>query len=312
MLMRKNFRGPTMSNFTFDGVQFFSTWSDCGELTVQQVHDHLQSIRPLKWCRIGYEHHQNGEPHIHACGVWTRRVKTTNCRLLDVNGIHPKWEPMRSIPSSLVYCSKECEFTDFGAVPNTGTSTKFDCLAAAATLDEAEYFSECLKHKVPFQYADKFLKLQKGKKGVTITDDYEPDVTRETLELLCFPFIPDKANIIIGPTGHGKTQWAKRVAPKPCLWVRHIDLLSSFRSGFHKSIIFDEMVFTHYPRETQIQIADWQDQAHIHCRYTVAIIPAGVQRLFCANRDVFDFTDAAIARRCSVRYLLGPGHGNEI
>lgn len=291
--------------FRFDGVRFFLTYPQSGDLQWQDVISHLQRVKPIAWARICKEQHASGEPHLHVVGQFASRLKTSNCRIFDVAGKHPNVQPVRSVAAALKYVSKDGEFHDIGTVPESGDCPKFDIMAAAKTLDEPDYYAACLQHKVPFQYADKFLKLQKGKKGVTVTDEHVPDLTRETLELLCIPFVENKANVLIGPTGHGKTQWAKRVAPKPALWVRHIDLLNSFRIGFHKSIIFDEMVFTHYPRETQIQIADWQDEAHIHCRYTVAIIPAGIQRLFCANREVF-IDDPAINRRCSKRYLIGP------
>lgn len=292
-----------MPPFQFDGVQFFSTWSQCGDLTREEVLSHLQSIRPLKWCRIALEPHQDGQPHIHAAGVWSKRLKTSNCRLLDIRGKHPKWEPMRSIGASLTYLNKEWEFIDYGSVPGS-TSSNFNPVEASTSLSESEYFSECLKHKVPFQYAAKFLDLQKAKNATTIVESYVPDMLRETLEVQAVPFVENKTNILIGPTGVGKTQWAKRIAPKPALWVRHIDVLRSFRIGYHKSVIFDDVVFTHYPRESQIHIADVQDEAHIHVRYGVAIIPAGIPRIFTANRAVF-IADEAIDRRCCITFLMG-------
>lgn len=291
--------------FQFDGVRFFLTYPQSGDLQWQDVISHLESIKPLSWARICKEQHESGEPHLHVVGQFSARVKSSNCRVFDVAGKHPNIQSVKSVTASLKYVSKDGEFHDIGTVPSAGHRTDFDCVAAAKELDEAEYYAACLKARIPYQYAAKFLQLQKGKKGVTIKDDYEPDLSRETLELMCMAFVPNKANVVIGNTGHGKTQWAKRIAPKPALWVRHIDLLASFRAGYHKSIIFDEMVFTHYPRETQIQIADWQDEAHIHCRYNVAIIPAGVQRIFCANRPVF-IDDPAINRRCIIRTLIGP------
>lgn len=75
-----------------------------------------------------------------------------------------------------------------------------------------------------------------------------------------------------------------------------MDVLRSFRAGYHKSIIFDDMAFSHLPREAQIHITDTSDEAHIHCRYGYAIIPAGVQKIFTANIYPF-LVDPAIERR---------------
>lgn len=39
---------------------------------------------------------------------------------------------------------------------------------------------------------------------------------------------------VVGPAGCGKTTWAKASAPKPALFVSHIDQLKLFKPNYHK------------------------------------------------------------------------------
>lgn len=101
---------------------------------------------------------------------------------------------------------------------------------------------------------------------------------------------------MVGPTGCGKTSWAKRVAPKPALWVRHIDVLREFREGYHQSIIFDDMSFKHMPQQAQVHLTDWHNKSHIHCRYGHATVPAKTVKIFTCNEYPF-IQDPAVKRR---------------
>lgn len=109
-----------------------------------------------------------------------------------------------------------------------------------------------------------------------------------------------KSLVFVGPAGCGKTTAAKLYAPKPALFVTHLDILKQFRPEYHKSIIFDDISFAHLPRETNIFLADRQDARAIHIRYGVATIPAGIFKWFTGNRFPFQTNDSAIERRIEV------------
>lgn len=300
-----NINTPNPMPFRFDSQTFFLTYAQSGDLTTEEIRTHLESIRPLHWVRIAKEQHESGDPHFHVVGKFKGRFASRNERVFDIRGKHPNIQPVRSIGHSLEYCTKDGEFTDFGPVPGTANS-QFDIMAAAATLPEIEYWKACMRAKVGYMYANKFWDIYKRSKACEIDESYQPDLTRESLELLCQTYHPEKATVIVGPTGAGKTSWAKRVCPKPALWVRHMDVLRSFRPEYHKSIVFDDMSFKHLPREAQIHICDWNDEAHIHCRYGHATIPAGVVKIFTANEYPFS-EDAAIERRVHKIELIAYG-----
>lgn len=88
--------------------------------------------------------------------------------------------------------------------------------------------------------------------------------------------------------------------PKPALFCSHIDQLKGFRTGFHKSIIFDDVDFNHYPRHSQIHLCDFDNPRAIHCRHAVANIPAGIFKCFTCNELPLNVTDEAIRRRVRV------------
>lgn len=286
-------------SFKFDSQTFFLTYAQAGALTWQAIIDKLRSVKDITWARIAKEAHEDGQPHYHIVGRFVSRVQSKNARVFDVDGKHPNIQRVRSTKHALNYISKDGEFWDIGTVPSGDDETEdFDPVAAANDLPKLEYFNTCRKHKISFQYAKLFWEEGQKMRDNTIQADWKPEPgARFSVEMQAFTMCTEKANVVIGPSGHGKTTWAKSVIPKPALWVRHIDKLGLFTKGYHKGILFDEMVFTHYPRETQIQLVDMQDDSHIHCRYTVANIPSGTPRIFTANREVFIGGDEAINRR---------------
>lgn len=99
-----------------------------------------------------------------------------------------------------------------------------------------------------------------------------------------------------GPSGIGKTQFACSFFSRP-LFVRHIDQLRKFNAADHGGIIFDDMNFLHWPRESQITLLDCDMPTAVHVRYTIVEIPAFTKRIFTSNVDIFDMTQRAISRR---------------
>jgi len=287
-----------MPSFKFDSASCFLTYPQT-DLSWQDIITHLSSLGDIDWARVCYEQHQDGSPHRHVVCKWNKRVQSRNPRLFDIQGRHPNIQGVRSIKHAIKYVSKDGEFFDVGTVP-VEESSNIDWLASAATLSEAEYYKLACQHRLSFQYAQKFWQLG-CKQTCEIPSTYEADLTRESEALLLTP-LPEGTTVLVGNTGIGKTSWAKRVCPKPALWVRHIDVLRSFRPGYHKSIIFDDMSFMHLPREAQIHIVDQSDEAHIHCRYGHAVIPAKTVKIFTAN--AYPFTrDPAIERRVNLIVL---------
>lgn len=91
-----------------------------------------------------------------------------------------------------------------------------------------------------------------------------------------------KTEIVIGPSGTGKTEFCLAHFENP-LFVTHMDGLKRFRKGFHDGIVFDDMSFLHMPREAQIQITDMRQSRDIHVRYGTVTIPKGTKKVIACN-----------------------------
>ena len=119
--------------------------------------------------------------------------------------------------------------------------------------------------------------------------------------------IQEKALVIVGASGIGKTVIAKRLIRKPALFVSHIDQLKSFRSGYHQGIVFDDVSFKHTPITNQIAITDYDNPRAIHCRHAIANIPARIMKIFTCNDAPLELEHEAIARRIQ---LIQCNHGH--
>lgn len=111
-----------------------------------------------------------------------------------------------------------------------------------------------------------------------------------------------------GKAGTGKTQWAKAHFTSPLL-VGTIDTLKQFNPEIHDGIVFDDMTFKHWPRESIIQLLDWDEDRDVHCRFQNAFIPKHTKKIFCSNKDLnetfgpYEF-DQAITRRINAIYEI--------
>lgn len=119
------------------------------------------------------------------------------------------------------------------------------------------------------------------------------------------PLTFEKTNVVIGPSGIGKTQWALSHFMNP-LFVTHIDQLGDFDSEYD-GIVFDDMSFKHIPAVHQIHLVEHETPTHIHIRYTTAYIPAGTKKIFCANENPFhvelDEHNNALLKRINYVFL---------
>lgn len=104
---------------------------------------------------------------------------------------------------------------------------------------------------------------------------------------------------IVGPSGIGKTQYAKAHFKNPLL-VRHIDDLKNFTD--HDGIVFDDMDFTHWPPTSQIHLTDVEENSSINVKYGTALIPRGTKRIFTCNTYPFSY-HPAVERRVYKREI---------
>lgn len=189
------------------------------------------------------------------------------------------------------YCSKQ-ETRLSG--PWEDGITELSILEEIKGMSEDDLLTYCIGKRISAGY---FNELRK-RTGNCIRD--VPEIESGSEERLCSELIgreiqQSKSNVIIGPSGIGKTTFARLQITRPALWVTHLDDLR-YLSPRHKGIIFDDMSFTHLPRTTQIYLVDSDMPRSIHIRYGTAFIPENITKIFTSNDEPF-ITDTAIERR---------------
>lgn len=306
-------------NFQLSCKFLSCTWPKCPEPDLVKFSNFLQeqlSLWQPNFIRVAREQHKDGTHHLHAAISLSRRCRTRDCRFLDYLGHHANIQPSRHFNSWVNYIGKDGCILDYGTLPNT-TSNKSGSHSGSGVgrLDPADIVrvaTEC-KSRVEWlcwaavnkvSYAkDIWDELHKLKDLNTIMEgtvsNGKLDYRFEQL-ILEVAWVKEKCLIIVGESGIGKTTYAINIAPKPCLMVSHIDDLRKFNSSFHKSILFDDVCFNHYPIQSQIHLVDFHCVRSIHIRYGVATIPAGTAKIFTCNEDPIDLSHPAISRRCQI------------
>jgi len=282
-----------------DATTFFLTYPRA-DIDSNALIAFLESIKPVVWARVGRELHADEGRHSHCIVRFGARVKTrNNIRIFDYEGHHPNIQVPRKLLETIRYCGKDGDFVDQGPVPTPKGETDVDDIIALAKGGDRDAFDRaCLAARLSYQWASHLW----GRHAVDQSTVREAGEGVECQQLRDLQF-NGQVMVVVGASGCGKSSWAKRVAPKPALWVTHLDDLKKL-SREHKSIIFDDMSFHHLPRTTQIYLADWNDSRTIHCRNTNATIPAMTPKIFTANEHPFDREDPAIARRLHTVNLI--------
>lgn len=316
-----------MPAFRIRGKRFLFTWSQV-PLTLEHI-DVWQTIdnyASLSKAIIAREAHADGGVHYHAYAEFVQALDRSLTDQLDCGGVHPNIAPKRTRPEYLAaaeYTRKDVDWIEYGDFesddPGTGHGTQTSITEAAqACASFAEFIQWGIDNHVAPQYIkwiwdDQRTQVETIREG----DPVDGTVTHDLLLDTRWSDVGSKTVVLVGPSGCGKTTWARKELPRPVLFISHIDSLKSFVPGYHRSIIFDDMCFVgdengkgRWPLQAQIHLVDSDHKREIHCRYTAAVIPAGINKCFTCNVNPFVYHDA-ITRRIEyidLNYMLGaPG-----
>lgn len=301
--------------FRFQARRVFLTYSDVSaELHKEAVYYTIDERYPIKEYFISEERHEAGGRHIHAAIEFTKKVTSINCNLFDVNdgenNHHPNIQTIKKGAAHwervLEYCDKEdpCPFSNTEIKPTWGEMLEKS--------HDDKSFMELVKRHYPRDFCLNHSRLEAMSQKVyppKSTNTIESfivtwDITLPP-ELTFFQPLESASTVVVGRPGCGKTTWAKIYAPKPTLFIRHLDSLQELRP-IHRSIIFDDLDFKHLPPPTQKFLVDQTDLAEIHIRYRVAKIAQGITRIFTANEYPFceeGIHAEAVRRRCNCIFI---------
>jgi len=282
----------------YNGKRFFLTYAQC-EATKEDLLQFLEGKGDLRDYVIAREEHADGGHHLHACVEFVS-LQRKQAAWLDFEGKHPNKQDPRKWDACKTYCKKDGDFVEAPKNLYANGSIGLEHATVCLSFDSEEsWMSHCIEEKISYQYAQWFWQRMHGDASTIVTGDHEGKMCA-ALEKFTYNFEESKSLILRGPSGCGKTTWAKRNVPLPSLFCSHVDELKSFRTGFHKSIIFDDVDFNHWPRTSQIAIVDIENPRQVHCRHAIARIPAYIAKVFTCNADPVLLSDEAIRRRCRV------------
>jgi len=281
-------RQPT-TRFRMRAKSIFLTYPQCDGLIINELWEFLKGGTATK-AIICKELHQDGNEHVHALVSYNKPMSVTDPAAYDFHEWHPNIQAAKNPAAIINYIKKDGNYFEYGL-------TEESLFDKARRLGFEEYFEECRKNRITFQYAMNAWTQTKRITSTLYSNEASGEITCQKLSL-CFLPASLRSLVILGAPGTGKTTRAIHLAPMPCLFVTHVDDLKQLTSS-HRSIIFDDMSFAHTPREAQIAIVDREQPRSIHVRYGIASVPAGIVKIFTANHRPFE-DDPAINRRIQI------------
>lgn len=295
---------PTPHKFRFNAQRVLLTYPQCGELTREDVLYTLLERYPTidEYC-VAEESHADSGRHIHCVLKFRTKVNLIGSDIFDVNdGVDIHHPNIKTVQRGKANWTTVCEYVSKeDPAPLTNIAKVLTWEEIDRTAQSAEHFLELVRKNYPREFLLNLQRYEYAAKRLftncvnTIPMGWEPEYEHTVPgELSYLEELPDKfakTLVITGPPGCGKTTWAKEWAPKPALFVRHLDSLARFRPE-HRSIIFDDLDFRHLPPSTQKYLVDYENLAEVHIRYNVARIPAGVPRIVTANE--YPFTEEGV------------------
>lgn len=276
----------------FQGKQFSLTYPQSTGILLNDLFEHLKRERNIIYVCCAEEKHQDLNIHFHCHLIYSRRKDIKNERYYDFRDHHPNIQVVKRPEDWNDYCKKENNFLEWGKFE---AEQDYDLFDSARRDDYENYIRNAIDHKIPPTYAT--LAWNHCKQvDTTIEPETEiPGTINELLNWYEAP-LPFKSTVIVGESGIGKTVFAKRRATKPSLFISHLDDLKGFDPSRHRSIIFDDMSFTHMPVTGQIHLVDLFEPRSIHVRYGTVKLPAGVERWFTCNKFPFEEHPAILRR----------------
>jgi len=280
-----------MTRYRLQSRKIFLTYSQC-QINKDDLCAHIQTLLPIKHIIVASENHQDGGEHIHVYLESETRPNIRDHRYFDFQNYHPNIQGCRNPDLVQKYVRKDDNYIEFLDPENREKTGKTDYMDVCTTYNsQSEWMQYCVNRNLPFQYAKYFWDASHKTDSTTLYDEtIEGTINNPVLVLRGVtksPNSPSRTTVIIGPTGCGKTTWAKRRAPKPCLFITHLDQLKEFNELEHKAIIFDDMSFTHIPLQGQIHLVDQSNPNAIHRRYGTTLIPPNTDKYITCNEIPF-------------------------
>jgi hypothetical protein len=172
-------------SFRLKGKRVLFTWSQVPDsLDHVQVFEHLDHYEPVERAIIAREPHADGGYHFHAYVEWTRHVDRQVRTQLDIRDIHPNIAPKRTpaeIRNAQEYVRKDDDWIEYGEWEGQEDTDPPGIIELArGYAGWGEFMDQCLRMRIPFQYAKEAWSITKANPPKTFL---EGETTGEMLSL---------------------------------------------------------------------------------------------------------------------------------
>jgi len=312
--------GPTTRQV--QGSAFLLTWSQSPMLNRVMIQMHLETLGNVASLVVGKESHQDGGIHFHAMVIYQDRIRKSPLafrilnRTADVRVANARVGTYRqSLVNMWNYVIKsDSEPLIIGDPPSaepSGSKRKRDeIFSEAISIAQSTSVSEAIAHLLTTLPFDTVTRMDQIERALVTIRARSVQIQTPARPLTDFPKAPSipadwKVLFINGPTGLGKTQWARALMPEATV-VSHTDQLRTV--DFSKGVIFDDFGVSHWPASALIHLLDWDEPRGINIKHGHVVIPPHTRKIFTFNspfhswvsKDVNDDQLAAMRRRVHV------------
>lgn len=277
---------------------FFLTYSQT-RLHKADVFEFLKGTGRIKRLITVEETHQDGGRHVHAL-VHYEHQKDCLTKYFDLAGEHPNINAQTGqSPDALDkfvfnhwnYCLKE-DTTPLveGDPPMENRKRKREEVCRSAlSLAREKGVSDAMKfleENCAFELLTKYDTVFRAFTTERNKAMRVPRPARPSEQFTNTPIILDNWQCLFvnGPTGCGKTAWARSLLPEATV-ISHRDQLRD--CDFTKGVIFDDFEVKHWPPTAVIHLLDSEEPRGIDIKHSHVLIPPGTRKIFTHN-STFD------------------------
>lgn len=227
----------------------------------------LKSKGDVKWYSIVHElgHTDSTDvdavayDHTHAACEWKKKLDAKSPRYFDIADIHPHIQKINGQAHAILLYEDYHRKSPVLLTQSEG-SPRAHSASEEGIKSAMSLFDACKALDIEPKTVGDILLIRNDKRR---RDPYTHSFTGTVWTLPTPDYF--RCLYVYGPSGTGKTQWALHLFENP-LMVRHVDQLRDFDAAINDGIVFDDMNFNLWSRETIIHLTDWDEESAIQCR----------------------------------------------
>jgi len=298
----------------------------CFTLNNPQEDEHLDED-VFDYAIIGEETGSEGTRHFQGFVIFKKEQRISSLKKL-LQRAH--WERCNgTVEQNIAYCKKgdqshkewvalgvkgpnygkDANFVEIGEIPSVqkrnAKKKNFGDALAAPTVREG---MDIVKEREPDSYLLHGEAIERNLKRAKVPS-FEKKYQLDTFNHPPLIFDKKRSTLVYGPTNCGKTSFvlAHFNNPLVCSHIDKLKVLSTDNDG----IVFDDMSFTHWPKEAIIHLLDCELDREINVRYGTVSIPANITKVFTHNisnpfynDEIDEAQKEAIERRLTRVHIL--------